>query len=129
MSLKIEAQRRSLMVELDTEKGVFLFSGVSLPENTNAFFEPILDELNIYLQSPAEKTIVNFFIEYLNTSSALYLRKFVLALEEVLGNERLEVNWHYEADDDDIRDFGQDFKDVFKVVDINLIEITENPYN
>jgi hypothetical protein len=128
MTYRIDGQRRSLKVNLDTDKGEFLFAGVSLPENTNSFFEPILLELSDYLKEPKEKTVLNFYIEYLNTSSALYLRRIVLACEQVLGNERLEVNWHYEADDDDIKDFGTDFKDVFTVVDINLIEIKENPF-
>jgi hypothetical protein len=128
MTYRIDGQRRSLKVNLDTDKGEFLFAGVSLPENTNSFFEPILQELSDYLKEPKEKTVLNFYIEYLNTSSALYLRRIVLACEQVLGNERLEVNWHYEADDDDIKDFGTDFKDVFTDVDINLIEIKENPF-
>ena len=51
-----------------------------------------------------------------------------MMLEEELGNERLTVNWHYEKDDEDIEEFGVDFKSVFKVVQINLIQIDENPY-
>ncbi|MCB9223960.1 MAG: DUF1987 domain-containing protein [Crocinitomicaceae bacterium] len=128
MTYKIDGQRRSLLVDLNTESGVFLFAGVSLPENTNAFFEPVLDELNTYLQNPKDKTVINFYIEYLNTSSALYLRRIILACEDALGGDKLDVNWHYEKDDDDIRDFGIDFRDVFKHVKINLIQITENPY-
>lgn len=128
MTYSIEGQRRSLKVDLNTETGEFLFAGVSLPENTNAFFEPILDELHQYLQHPKDKTIVNFYIEYLNTSSALYLRRVVMACEEALGNKGLEVKWHYETDDDDIRDFGTDFRDIFKEVEVQLIEISENPY-
>jgi hypothetical protein len=128
MTFKIEAQRRSLKIDLNTESGEFLFAGVSLPENTNSFFEPVLDELAKYLENPKDKTTINFYIEYLNTSSALFLRRIVLACENTLGNDKLVVNWHYEQDDDDIKDFGQDFKDIFNVVQINLIEITDNPY-
>lgn len=128
MIYSIEGQRRSLKVELDGDTGVFLFAGVSLPENTNAFFEPILEVLHTYLKNPKEKTTVNFYIEYLNTSSALYLRRIVMALEDTLGPEKLDVNWYFEKDDEDIRDFGEDFKSIFKVVTVNLIEISQNPY-
>ena len=128
MIYSIEGQRRSLKVEINGETGVFLFAGVSLPENTNAFFEPILDIITDYLNKPKDKTVVNFYIEYLNTSSALYLRRIIMALEEALDNQRLDVNWHYEKDDEDIKDFGEDFRSIFKEVEINLVEISQNPY-
>jgi SiaC family regulatory phosphoprotein len=128
MTYSIEGQRRSLKVDINDDTGIFLFAGVSLPENTNAFFEPVLDEISAYMQKPKEKTIVNFYVEYLNTSSALYLRRIVMLCEENLGNDRLEVNWHFEKDDDDIKDFGEDFKSIFKKIDIKLIEISENPF-
>jgi len=128
MAFSIEGKRRSLKVDLDLDSGVFLFAGVSLPENTNAFFQPIITELEEYLKNPKELTTLDFYIEYLNTSSALFLRKIVMYCEDKLGGEKLAVNWHYETDDDDIKDFGNDFKMIFKKVEIKLIEIEENPY-
>ena len=127
MVFSIEGQRRSLKVDLNYDSGVFLFAGVSLPENTNAFFEPILEEIGKYCSAP-KPTVVNFYIEYLNTSSALYLRRVVMLCEEKLGKDLLKVKWHFEKDDDDIKDFGEDFKSIFKVIDVQLIEIEENPY-
>lgn len=129
MTLQIDGQRRSLHVDMNTNTGVFLFAGVSLPENTNTFFEPILEELGDYLQSPKEKTEINFYIEYLNTSSALYLRRIVMMCEETLDADRLDVNWHFEEDDEDIEEFGIDFKSIFKKVEINLIAVKENPFS
>lgn len=129
MTYSIEGQRRSLKVDINVETGVFLFAGVSLPENTNAFFEPVILEIQAYLKNPKDKTVLNFFIEYLNTSSALYLRRIVMACESSLGGENMEVSWHFEKDDDDIKDFGEDFKSIFKSVTINLVEIENNPYS
>jgi hypothetical protein len=127
MTLKIPGQRRSLRVEIDSDSGVFLFAGVSLPENTNTFFSPVIEEIESYLKKPLPKTVINFYIEYLNTSSALFLRRIVMACEEALGGENLLVNWHYEADDEDIKEFGFDFKLIFKNVDVQVIEVTEPP--
>lgn len=129
MTYSIEGQRRSLKVDINVETGVFLFAGVSLPENTNAFFEPVILEIQAYLKSPRENTVLNFFIEYLNTSSALYLRRIVMACESALGGDKLAVNWHFEKDDDDIKDFGEDFKSIFNSVSINLVEMDSNPYS
>jgi hypothetical protein len=128
MTLSLEGRRRSLRVDINTETGEFLLAGVSLPENTNSFFEPILLELEEYVNKPQAHTTINFFIEYLNTSSALFLRRIVMLLEDGLGNGKLTVNWHYELDDEDIEEFGADFKSVFKVVEFNLIQIEVNPY-
>ena len=127
MTLKIPGQRRSLRVEIDSDSGVFLFAGVSLPENTNTFFSPVIEEIESYLKNPQAKTVINFYIEYLNTSSALFLRRIVMACEEGVGSDNLQVNWHYEADDEDIKEFGLDFKLIFKSVDVQVIEVTEPP--
>ena len=129
MTYNVEGQRRSLKVSINTEPGVFLFAGVSLPENTNAFFEPVLEEIKNYLKNPEPETLINFYIEYLNTSSALYLRRVIMLCEETLKPEQLRVNWHYEKDDDDIKDFGDDFRSIFKTVNITLVEIAQNPYS
>lgn len=128
MTLHIEGQRRSLKVIIDSEKGEFLFAGVSLPENTNSFFLPVIEEIEAYLKNPQPHTTINFFIEYLNTSSALFLRRIVLQCESSLSSENLSVNWHYEKDDEDIQEFGYDFQSIFKKVKIEVKEITENPY-
>jgi SiaC family regulatory phosphoprotein len=128
MTLIIEGKRRSLKVNINTDTGNFLFAGVSLPENTNTFFEPILIELTSYFKNPKPKTKIEFYIEYLNTSSALFLRRIVMLAEEAHEKTELIIDWHFEGDDEDIKEFGADFKSVFKIVDINLKEIDENPY-
>ncbi|MFT4601623.1 MAG: hypothetical protein ACI857_001806 [Arenicella sp.] len=128
MTLTIEGKRRSLKVDINTETGVFLFAGVSLPENTNIFFEPILVELQDYFANPREETKIDFFVEYLNTSSALFLRRIVMIAEENCAVTKMNINWHFEEDDEDIKEFGVDFKSIFKKVDVNLIEVDENPY-
>ena len=129
MTLTIEGKRRSLKVDINTDTGVFLFAGVSLPENTNTFFEPIILELQDYFENPKPQTTINFFVEYLNTSSALFLRKIVMMAEDHLEKTQVEVNWSFEDDDEDIREFGVDFKSIFKKLNVNLIEIKENPYS
>ena len=49
--------------------------------------------------------------------------------EETLDADRLDVNWHFEEDDEDIEEFGIDFKSIFKKVEINLIAVKENPFS
>jgi len=129
MTLHIDGQRRSLLVDMNTDTGVFLFAGVSLPENTNTFFEPVIEELEDYLKSPCPHTTLNFYVEYLNTSSALFLRRIVMMCEAHLAIDSLEVNWHYEEDDEDIYEFGLDFQSIFKKVDVQLIAVKDNPFS
>lgn len=128
MTLYIEGQRRSLKVDINSNSGEFLFAGVSLPENTNSFFKPVIEEIEDYLKNPKEHTTINFFIEYLNTSSALFLRRIVLQCENELDADKLTVNWHYETDDEDIQEFGYDFQSIFKKIKVEVKEIAENPY-
>ncbi|MEX1002055.1 MAG: DUF1987 domain-containing protein [Crocinitomicaceae bacterium] len=129
MTLHIEGERRSLKVEINENTGVLLFAGVSLPENANYFFAPVIEELEDYLQNPPKNTTINFYIEYLNTSSALFLRKIIMLCEKKLKPEGLKIIWHYEKDDDDIKEFGSDFKSVFEKLDMELKPIDRNPFN
>ena len=128
MTLFIEGKRRSLRVEINEDTGVFVFAGVSLPENTNAFFEPVIQEIKEYTKNPKDKTAINFYIEYLNTSSALYLRKILMLCEESLGAKNLMITWHYEEDDTDIKEFGEDFRSIFSNVTVELKAIDKYPY-
>ena len=126
MSLTIEGKRRSLKVDINSRTGVFLFAGVSLPENTNAFFQPILVEMEKYLTNPLDMTVINFHIEYLNTSSALFLRRIVMLCEEKLKKNGFVVNWHYEEDDEDILEFGNDFNQILKNTDIQMVKVSSD---
>ncbi len=103
-------------VVLDPNTGHFKLTGKSFSEDVAGFFEPILDWLEKYAKSPAEKTIVELKLIYFNSASSKLLLDILLKLEEMVttGHDVL-VKWHYAEDDEDMQDAGEEYADIVEV--------------
>ncbi len=114
--IKIKGTDDTPNVLLDRENEIFEISGRSLPEDVAAFYEPILDWLDAYADSPLEKTVFNFKLEYFNTASSKLLLDVLLKLEDMYddGKEVL-VKWHYPDDDEDMEEAGEEYADIVEV--------------
>lgn len=120
-SLKIEPKHDSPLVLFDPENDYFSMSGTMHPENIQKFMDPILDWMAKFGNSkdPGSMNITTeFFFRYLNSSSYKYL---INVLEKLVDyqNKGAKVNviWKYEADDEDMRDRGED---LFEFTDMPL---------
>ena len=71
-------------VTLDPENEIFEISGRSLPEDVAAFYEPILDWIDLYAEEALAKTVFNFKLVYFNTASSKLILDILLKLEEML---------------------------------------------
>ena len=103
-------------VKLDQENNDFEIGGKSLPENSSAFYSPILEWISEYVKNPNESTHFVCKIEYFNSSSA---RKFYEIFTELgkikqTGNE-IKVSWHYETGDRLMQNKGNEFKSILEI--------------
>jgi hypothetical protein len=57
-------------VKLLSKQGALKIEGRSIPENPSVFFEPIMDWLNEYFKNPAEQTVFDFKLDYINSGSS-----------------------------------------------------------
>jgi hypothetical protein len=116
--IKIQGSDDTPKVILDAnpENPIFEISGRSLPEDVVAFYEPILEWLDEYAQSPLPKTVFDFKLEYFNTASSKLLLDVLLKLEDMYddGNDVL-VRWHYPDDDEDMEEAGEEYADIVEV--------------
>jgi hypothetical protein len=114
--IKIKGSDDTPTVILDAENGIFEISGRSLPEDVAAFYEPIIDWLDEYAESPNPKTVFDFKLEYFNTASSKLLLDVLLKLEDMFddGKEVL-VRWHYPDDDEDMEEAGEEYADIVSV--------------
>ncbi|NJL12247.1 MAG: DUF1987 domain-containing protein [Microscillaceae bacterium] len=99
------------------QKGHLEIKGVSIPEDTEEFYLPILEALEEYLKmySPKEITVV-FKLIYVNTSTSAVLGKIIKMLEPIEGEERIvNIHWYYEMEDEDMKDLGEDFNSFSKL--------------
>ena len=109
-NLKIKKTNITPKVEFDPLNNTLTFEGKLLCDNTPEFFEPINNWLKEYELEAPDNTALNFGLEYLNTSSSKYLLNMLKRFEKLnKRGKKVQVNWNYEADDDDIKEAGEDF--------------------
>jgi hypothetical protein len=100
-------------IELNKREGFIKFSGRSLPENPKNFYEPIKDWLNFYLENPPKTTHVVFAFDYFNTASSKMIMEIIDLVKNVeKKNSELTIDWHYQEDDEDMLEAGEDFAEV-----------------
>ncbi|MFP4448394.1 MAG: DUF1987 domain-containing protein [Bacteroidota bacterium] len=113
-------------IDLDPNKQKFEFTGVSRPEDTYEFYEPILSWVENYVNNILEKFeqnrvsnetfVIVFDFKYMNSSSSKYIFQ-ILSNFKKLFNKRLNVTifWYYDDIDDQILEDGEDFSEIINI--------------
>ncbi len=123
--LQLEGSPKTPHVNFDPETGLLELKGRSIPENSIDFYKPLIDWLDRYGRSPKSKTALHVQLEYFNTSSSKCILDLFKKLEGVraTGNE-VTVLWHYEADDEDMLEAGEDYAGIINIP-FKMIQIEE----
>jgi len=110
--------------EVDFTPGVIEISGRSIPEDSVAFYQPLVRWIENYVENPEKFTKVNFRIEYINSGSNRFIYSILKILDDFYkkGNN-ISITWYFEEDDDTIKGLGNDLKTFLKVP-VTLMEIT-----
>ena len=101
------------------------FKGESYPEDTAAFYGPVLENLQQYLAQVDNVTIVvDIELAYFNSSSAKAIMNIFQMLESVAAKDKaITINWYYQEDDDTMQEFGEDFSEDLVHVTFNLCRL------
>ena len=112
-------------VMLNAIDGVIKIEGRSIPENVIDFYQPIINWIENYTKNPLDKTVVEFKLEYFNTSSSKRIFDIMKKVETITNQEGkvVVINWYYEEDDEDIYFAGNDYKALVTKTEFNLVEI------
>ena len=122
--LIIEETKYTQKIEMLFEKRYISFKGKSYPENTFDFYMPVVSWLKNYFQKQKDKTIVEFEISYFNSSSSkLFFDLFDIFEEFSALNCEIVINWYYDSENESALEAGEDFKDDFDTLNINLKEL------
>lgn len=112
----------------DINTGVFSIKGKSVPEDGKAFYEPVLQWLELYSRQPLPETHIIFDLEYFNISSSKMLLYILYKLNELqTAGNKVKVTWCYADEDDEMLEVGEDYAfmvDIpfeFKVVKRNAV--------
>lgn len=110
-NLIIEGTNKTPVIKFYYENGSIEISGKSIPENSIGFYQPIYSWIDNYAIKPSPKTEIKINLEYFNTSSSKCLLDILRKFESIkkAGKSDIEVLWHYEADDEDMMEAGDDY--------------------
>jgi hypothetical protein len=114
--IRLEGTDETPKVVLDASANLFEFSGKSLPEDVTSFYNPLLEWLDEYANSPNELTKVIFRLDYFNTASSKMILDILLKMEEIQesGNNVL-ASWHYRDDDEDMQEAGEEYAEIVEI--------------
>lgn len=121
----LDATDSTPKVMFDPSTGILQLSGRSIPENATRFYYPLLDWLNEYANSPAEKTQFDFYLEYINSISQKMVLE-ILSIAQKMKNDSksIEICWRYDEDDEEMQEEGEVFARKFEM-DIQFIAVPD----
>ena len=96
--------------------GYLEFTGRSIPEDPKAFYRPIFNWIDKYIQDTQQETSIIIRIDLLNTASLKCLLDIFIKLNKAFLNEnKMKIEWYYDADDDDMYELGNDLKSIIEI--------------
>lgn len=109
-------------VVFDLAKSNFEIYGCSRPEDVRDFYKPIIDYLlelphaiteELILKYSIDPLVFNIKFDYFNSSSAKFILD-ILALINDLHKKglNLQINWHFDENDDDMKEVGEELSEV-----------------
>lgn len=117
---------RSPLIDFDFTDRRLRIEGESYPEDAAAFFGPLLKSLEEFLagasnEPPSSPIRFDLRMAYFNSSSAKALMNIFQMLEESARHGvPIEITWNYDADDETMQEFGEDFAQDMECVRFNL---------
>ncbi len=104
--LIIKPTEKSLSV--DISYGILNFKGRSILTDPKVFFEPINTWVGKYMKKPADETVVNIKLEYIDTASTQALYQILRQINAVRKKGLvLMVNWYIEDEDPEMKELGE----------------------
>ncbi len=115
--LIIEAGGKTPHIHFSAADGILKISGRSIPENSVDFYAPVFKWIEEYVQQPNTQTQLVIQLEYFNTSSSKCLLDIFRRFEPLHQSARsvVSVLWHYEEEDEDMQEAGEDYQTIVKL--------------
>ena len=120
----IEPTKHTPQVRFNKDENLMEIRGKSYPPDILDFYNPIFAWLTEYLNRPGQGGFtLNIELVYFNSSSSKILMELFDLLDETAAKgQRITINWIYDGEDGDNREFGEEFREDLGSVIFNLIE-------
>ena len=122
--LVIESTYSTPFVHFNSKTGVLKIEGRSIPENPSVFFDPLINWLTEFSKDSKETAIrLEVKLDYINSGSTKSILTLLRLLKQFYDEgSDCQVNWHFEEDDESIRDLVKHYKNVLRMP-FNMIEL------
>ena len=112
----LAATKKTPKIILDHNKGYFEFSGIAMPEDTVAFFGPLLKTVSDYFDACDKDITFHFSVYYFNSlSSKMLYELFKLIENKHKSGKTTRIEWIYEEDDESMEEAGKLFLESVEV--------------
>ena len=119
--LHIAATDRTPEIQLSAAQGIFSMRGESFPEDVAAFYGQVIMAIDAMASSIQGPLKVDVAMVYINSSSIKAMFRIFEGLENVRKHGHpLSITWHFQDDDDIMQELGEDFKDRFPDLPIDV---------
>ena len=119
--LHIAATDRTPEIQLSAAQGIFSMRGESFPEDVAAFYGQVIMAIDAMASSIQGPLKVDVAMVYINSSSIKAMFRIFEGLENVRKHGHpLSITWHFQDDDDIMQELGEDFKDRFPELPIEV---------
>jgi len=111
-NLFIEASHFNPAIYFNTQENVFEISGDSYDKE---FYKPVLKWLSQYLRQNRRPLQCNFYLGQLHSGGLKGLNEVLCLLEDYNASTQIpiNINWVSSSDNDDTLDYGNDAKECF----------------
>ena len=110
--LEVAPTRSTPAIRFSAETGRLEISGESYPENSFAFFEPVMSWVVAFLAKTDVPIRFDLHVSYMNTSSIKALVDMLDLLEQAhVAGRDVAVTWSYDEENDRALDMAEEFKD------------------
>ena len=118
----LTASERTPMLHFAFAEGRFLIEGESYPEDVRSFYDTPMKVLEQWLSSGEQPVEFDFKLVYFNSASAKVFFNLMERLDNAAQAGRpCTVRWHHAADDDNIRELGEEFGTDLEAVIFELV--------
>jgi len=125
-TLRITESFKTPYVNIDPNIGVLEIYGNSIPLNSLDFYSEIFSLIQKYKGKPQKNTLVNIYLNTVNSSSIKCLLQIMKKLENIQIEKKAEikVNWIYDCEDEDMKELGEYLESnisiKFKYIDVMI---------
>lgn len=117
----IEARGHLPYIEFNAN-GLLKLEGRSIPEDVNRLFDPLIEYVGLL---EVDKAILDINLDYFNTATSKKLLALMKGLEQNELIDELQINWHYEADDEDSLEMAEIYEDCLERTKFHYLEYEE----